>query len=206
MGKRRFRRRIKGSALKIAKRALKKVKTLDKKVGKAELKRVSIFFTGPVTDTGSVDLINGITEGTGTGARIGMSVGMKFIDFRGSLQANAAAAFTVARIMIFRDKRQEIDAKSTPSAILQSVSVYSPLDDKRMKRYAILYDRFFVMDNLSRRSIGLRLFKRFNQEVRFNGNLSGDIEKNGIYILFLSNLSSTQPTLTYDISFGYYDA
>lgn len=213
MSKRRFRRKrkfIKGSALKLARTALKRVKRVEKKVAGAELKFTnSGFVTQVVDNVGHVHRLSLITQGVGQAQRIGQKVTIKSIEFWGSASIGLApSGFTTLRIMLIQDKRQVADGIPAPGTIFQDLSPFSPLDMVTgLNRFRVFYNRFIYLNVIDKTSTTFRLFKRINIPMLFNGVSSADVEKNGLFMVMISDepVVANRPTFNYYYRSRYYD-
>ncbi len=205
--KKKYKKRATGGAYKIANKALKLAKSLDKKVGKAELKMVTADLSVGVgvDDIGRVDQLALIAQGVSNKQRLGLSVGIAKIEFIGRLRHNTSNEITSSRVIIFRDIRQAADQKSTPNNFLELLNPYSPYDNKTMSKFMVYYDRFIVTYNPQKLGVPLKFTKYLHFEMRWNGTLSTDIEANGLYIMMISDTSTFTPTLNYNLRVSYYD-
>lgn len=206
---RRFRRRrkMKGSSKKLAIKALKGVKRLNKMVGKTEKKAGGTGVTTvTVSSSGVINQLTFIGQGTGHNQRSGEKVVIKSLQGQFLVIKHASAVDQNVRVIAFVDKRQASDSKTTVGTVLQDVSTLAFIDRIfGLNRFRILFDRFIELDNTSKATKAWRWFQPMNMEQWWNGSLNTDIEKNGIYILILTNDGTNSPTLIYNVRTTYYD-
>ena len=140
-------KKIVGSALTIAKKALKGVKKLNKKVGKAELKYTnSGITTGAITSTGTITQLCLSSEGTSDVQHIGAAATIRKLQMIGAIRIHTSATNTSFRCIVFRDRRQVADTKTSVTDVLTDVNPLSPLESITANRFHIIYDKFIYLD------------------------------------------------------------
>lgn len=199
MPKRRtFRRR-----LGVAKKALKMVRKL-KRVMKPELKMKAELVTTTFDSVGKIQDVPRIAEGAGQASRTGLQIRMLDLEFRAQINRNASAATTFCRMVFFMDRRQVSDSKTSVADVLELVNSASGINNLNRKRYKILRNKhFFLTANQDARVFSFRV--RLKVVQGYNGALLTDIEKNGVYLLLLSNQPTNVPTIVYFLRMRYTD-
>jgi len=207
MAKRRFfrRRKFTKKNLSIAKKALKKVNKLARTL-KPEWKSFTTVLPATATNNvGVVDNLILIAEGTDEHQRSGQRVKLVKLNVTMSLEKASAGNATIQiRYIIYVDKRQVVDQKSTPANILETVNVFSGINTNRVQRFRILSDRLITL-RTNRIATSFRFSRKLMLPVGFNGALGTDIEKNGLNIMRLSSESSNLPTVEYNIRVYFTD-
>lgn len=149
-----------------------------------------------VDSSGVVKPLHQLAQGDQEFNRSGIKVTAKGVGFHAVIVGHASAASTIFRIMIVVDKRQIMDAAPTISAILQENKPLSYIRGTHLDRWRVLYDKMFVLDNIGNRTAIIRFWKKLNLNIHFNGTGSGDIERNGVYYVILSDQPTNTPTYT----------
>ncbi len=188
-------RRVTGvsSAIAIAKRALKGVSALRSSI---EWKLSDENVGAAVTNVGSITQLCTVPIGTDVDGRIGKKITLKKINLAFYCTKHITPPQSLVRIIVFVDKRQEIDAKTTVVTILDTAATLSPLNRFRIGRFKILFDQLVRLET-NKNSWVFRKSLKVNINMEFNGVLGGDIDQNGLYILSLSDEAVNSPVLTY---------
>lgn len=118
---------------------------------------------------------------------------------------NASALATTVRIAIVQDKQQVKDTGINQDDVYESTSVMSQLSEKAFGRARILYDKKFQV-NSSGKSRDMRtIVLKVKSKIYYNGSLSTDIQKNGLYMMIWSDKSTNLPGYGFDLRLQYYD-
>lgn len=171
----------------------------------------SEMFHHPVTGTSTPDTsgevihITNIAQGDDDNARTGRSVLLKSIFYRISATINASATNTFVRIILLKDNQQVGDSTPSVTSILASASYLSPLNVNSIGRYTVLKDHLFSLDAAKQDTKLIKIYKKLQMHVKYNGTASTDIQKNGIYILFISSEATNTPSLPYNVRLSYHD-
>lgn len=198
--RRRFRKKRSG----MAKKALTMVRKLKREL-KPEMKRKTIVVNNlDIDSTGLIQDVPRLADGTQQSARTGLDVRCKTLQLTSYIFRNAVATTTFCRLIVFVDKQQIADSKTSVADVLETVSVLAPRNQLTKKRFRFLRDKyFFLTSTFDARIFRMRIKLNFIQ--RYNGTATTDIEKNGIYILLLSNQATNKPSITYHATISYTD-
>lgn len=205
-----------------AKKVPKAVKSYVKKTieHETEDKFLSIDNQTTVTsNTGTVNLLNGMVVGTTVGTRLGNKVRLVGLQMRFVTIPLGTAGVQWFRIILVADKQANAaipgvaNILQTATAGFRPYSTYNP--DVVPSRYTILYDRTHRIDiEGGSTDTPKNLFIKINKYswkknpllVQYNGNNTGliqDINKNSVYLLTYSNVT-VGPSLNWQ-SMLYYD-
>lgn len=192
------------SARDVAISAMKGVKYLKGLVN-SEVHKLESDIGASVSDSGSITHLTPITQGDSTANRQGNSVLGKYLTCRGILTKHASATATQVRCMLFRDNQQVGDTSPGISDILQSTPyINSMLSSTTVGRFTKLYDKLvFLSSNKPSGQFVINLAVK--SHVRFNGSASSDIQKNGLYLVLVSNEATNTPSVDAQARFGFYD-
>ena len=153
-----------------------------------------------VTSAGIVNHLTSIAEGDASLNRTGLKITPTSLYGRFLFKADPAGFQNQAvRMMVVIDKQQVTD--STPSAadVLDgAVQVVSPLDRLFRNRFHVLYDKAWTMVSGANSQM---VHKEFYLKIPkwchtwYNGENATDIQKNGIYLLYLTQESGANEIL-----------
>lgn len=209
--KRRYRRRrrrpTKPMRYKVADTAYKAWKGVRYLKGLVNAEMHAFDNTNSVTinnSPGVVDHLSAIAVGDGNGDRSGLSILAKYLFGRLIFTKSPSATDTFIRMIIIKDNQQISDTPPTISQLLASTSVVSPLNKNTFNRFKILMDRTIRLD-ANKTSTNMKINLRLPYHTTYNGTSGTDIQKNGTYILFISNESVNLPSVQYDLRFSFYD-
>ncbi len=194
--------RTKAFALFLAKKAIRGLNKL-----KPEWKTNDTGLTqASLTTSGTINLIPGIAQGVLSSQRVGKKCTLVKMNatFHCVMASSATTDTAMIRCIIYRDKQQGVDAKMTPTLLLETVHPMSQLNTFRIKRTGIIYDKLFMIRE-NRKGLVWRFSKKMNIAQIYNGALGSDIDKNGIFILLIADQGTDLPVFSYNIRFYYTD-
>lgn len=200
-----FRKKNAKGAMAIAKKALKKV---NKVVRSVETKQLIITASGTVGLGGTILSLHTIAQGLTVADRVGNMITAKKLDIRWSLETDIAANtnMQLIRYIVFRDTQQNPDGTPTVSLILQTANPLSTYFRPFLKRFQILRDRLFCVNNGGKNCMSGHWKFKMDSDIRYNGPLITDIQKNGLFCLVISNQSGLLPTFDSHNTLDYTDA
>lgn len=163
--------------------------------------------TGSTTipNTGIITLLNGMAQNDTSSGRTGNSILMRNVMFRAIFTQNATAVATQLRAMIILDTQQVSDNSPVLSDILESINVVSPLSTASAGRFKVMKSWIFTLDDTKSQTKVIDYYKQFRFHTRYNGTSGTDIQKNGLYLVLLSDQSINVPTINYTWKVGYHD-
>jgi len=177
-----------------------------------------------ITTAGAVVHLTAIAQGDSQGTRTGNTVFVKSVSIIGrwTRAANVSTGVNNAyRVIVFVDKEQVADTAPTLSEVVTGspISHFPNLDN--LERFRVLYfgpileaarmqtdaDGFTLGTPSTSPSVNLyfKLDIKPKIKVSYNGSASTDIEKNGIYIGFISNDPQDTIDTTATCRIGYTD-
>lgn len=159
----------------------------------AETKKQDTDIAFPTTETGSILNLVGIAQGDDDNQRNGNSIKLKRITIKGTIAHDNGTSVKpgVVKLWIIRDKQQQADTSPTYTEVFDENSIHPFLNPDNVGRFQILASRTI---NLSDTSILKKTFSVSvpfkNLHVRYNGSATSDIQRNGIYMLYISSNNS----------------
>ncbi len=191
--------------LSIAKKALRKVNKLARRV-KPEPKFHDIGLTTLApTIAGLITHLTAIAQGETETTRNGIQVRVFFMEFRWILVKDSVPATSTTRILIVRDNRQVESTSPTVIKILQAANPISPYTRINPKRFTVLYNKTITLDStrISRRG---QITRKLSFPLQYIGAASTSITKNGMYLLTESdNAATEEPSFRFTIRIRYSD-
>lgn len=161
--------------------------------------------TSNISSTGTVVHLSSIAQGDTSSGRTGNSILSRNLLLRIAIANNVSAVNTFHRVMLVWDTQQIGDTSPTISDILESVSYLSPLATATVGRFKILYTKTFSTNTVNNTNKIIDKYFNFNKHIRYNGTAGADIQKNGLYLVMLSDQAINTPTYFYQYKLGYHD-
>lgn len=196
-----------GAAKFLAKRAYQGVRYLKGLVNSEMFKFDNSFNSTVSTSPGSLNLV-GIGQGDDENQRQGNSILARYLHLRFDITIHASATNTFLRMVLVCDKQQTADTSPTFSDIFDTSTVSAvigPLNKNTVGRYSIMFDRVFKLDNQAHPNIFKKMYFKLYRHVRYNGTATTDVQKNGMWLFYVSNEATNTPTLTLQSRIGYHD-
>ncbi len=201
--RRRYIRRGVG-ALSLAVKAIKGVRYIKGLVNSELMVHNDASQILPSTTGVSIHLTD-IAQGDANTTRHGNQIKLKYIKLRMTLLKHATPVATFIRCLIVVDKQQEADTTPAIGNVLTSLVIDSAYDPANIGRFRILYDRVFTLVTGSSDYKFTQKYIKLNMSVRYNGVATSDIQKNGVYIMFLSDEATNTPTVNYNARLRFRD-
>lgn len=161
--------------------------------------------TATPSSSGTVLHLTNIVQGDSDNNRTGNSIFLKSIFIRMVATLHASASSTFVRVILFKDTQQVGDTSPAVTDVLETASYLSPLSSSSGGRFSVLKDVLFNINDVSRDVHILKWYVKQQLHVRYNGTASTDIQKNGLYVLFISSEATNSPSLPYNIRLSYHD-
>lgn len=193
------------SAYALATQAAKDIWYLKGLVNSEMLKYDISTTSTAVNSSGTIIPLSGIAQGDGDSARTGNSILIRKMLLRMQFYQNAAAANTTFKVLLFMDKQQIGDTAPAVTDVLDSASTLSPLNSNTVGRFNVLGSWLFHTSTDRDTVVEKNFFKDLRTHIRYNGNLGTDIQKNGIYLLMISDQGTNIPTVYYNWRLSYHD-
>lgn len=217
--RRRFNRRRKTpwynkkySAAQLAVKAVKGVSYLKGLVNSERFVHQNTATAAP-DDIGYIGHLTSISQGDTQITRTGNSILARSLMLRGNITINATSSQNVVRLMIIMDKQQIGDTVPSITDILESTYsatqfyVHAPLERDSVGRFKVLKSRTYTLSD-QRPNLSFSFFINMRQHIRYNGISGGDIQKNGMYLVLVSdspNTGSAHPSVTFLSKLTYHD-
>ena len=173
-----------------------------------ELKHNDTATNGTLANTGTMTCLTAFAEGSDNTARDGRKVLLKSVFCRGHVTVNTAgSAGQLCRIIIFKDK---IGYGATPTItnLLMSDDVDALLNpDYAGEKFEIYYDKILHLNPAGTESRPIYFYKKLFHHISWTGTtnsvsyaLSGHL-----WVYFVGNVGTNQPTITFNTRVQYID-
>ena len=156
---------------------------------------------GVTNTTPLVYPLNGLPVGDSEGSRTGNSILMKYVYSKTVVSIHPSATFSRVRFVIVQDTQQIGDTQPALTDVYESVSTISLLNKATVGRFKILYDKLYDLDQNNPQII-VDKYVPLNLHARYNGTASTDIQKNGLYLMLVSNEPTNTPFNHFKSSYG----
>lgn len=160
-----------------------------------------------ISQTATLTLLNGISQGDGEGAREGKEITLQGVYIRGSLAG--ADTTNVSRVMIVIDKQCNGAAFGATDLLEAGGDPHALFNKQEVKRFIVLYDRTFATsgtgpnNTVFKKYIDLtRKGKKGGYKTIYNQNVStvAGISTGSLYLFTVSDSgAATHPALTGNI-------
>lgn len=195
------------NALQLAKKAAQGVWYLKGLVNSEMLKQDQ-GITNTLIDatTGNVFSYAQMIQGDGVTNRTGNSVLVRSILTRLRIIKASSPTATYVRMYIVQDNQQISDTVPLISDLLQANDVDSALSRDTPGRFKILLSKTIVLTN-NNPTFHIEKVHNLRHHIRFNGTTGADVQKGGLYLMLLSDQTSSanQPTLDGWLRINYHD-
>ena len=183
-----------------------------KRLIRPETKTIYLIGTYPCDNNGTVNLINGISQGDTGDTREGRKITIKGLQLRGITQSTPSTGIDqFHRIMIVQQLRPNGVAPALTD-ILQTNQIQSLRCRFKLRDYKVLVDKTISLNAAG--ESGSNRFIRFNKKMILNeyfnsfntGNIT-DVQSNALYLITLgsSPAGTTAGTFNYNMQLSFVD-
>lgn len=180
-----------------------------KEIINVEIKKFDTLLTSTaLTDAGFIQNMGLIAQGDTAGLRDGNSIKTQWFTIQGFFEIHASAVNTNVRMIVFHDNQTVADTTPTTGTVLDGDAVsftYAPLNSDTVGRFTKLYDKVIVLDVVKTPRRMFKVNLKLRKHMRFNGTAGTDIQKNGLFVLFVADEATNDPTMEWFARLGYTD-
>jgi len=201
------------SALELAKKALAGLAYIKGMINCEKHKMEFSDASGQnVLNTGTVYHLTGVGQDDTDSGRTGNSVLARGLYLSYTIRNSTVSPLPVStvRVLVIQDQQQISDTgPGNVTGILEYTSgprvVTSPLDSATVGRWNILYDKRHELDTVNNPQDMVSTYIKLRSHLRYNGSGAGDIQKHGIYAIFISSdASGTSNPIIYQMQSRLY--
>lgn len=195
-----------GASRFLAQKALRGVRYLKGLVN-AEKYHLDTVVSAAISTTPSITHLTAVANGDGDGARTGNSILLRGLSFSMTWNMNASATNTWIRMVLVQDTQQIGDTAPAFTDVFDSGSsnIINLLNKNTLGRFKIIRDKVISFSSNSKTDYQKKGFIKFYNHVRYNGTASSDIQKMGLYLMFVSSEATNTPTVSSFWRIFYYD-
>jgi len=198
-----------GSVAHLAKQAAKGVWYLKGLVNSEKFKH-DASATIAADDAGALVHITGISQGDGEGSRTGNSIFVRNVSMKTIVSFPSGATYNTAlcRVSLIMDTQQIADSApgfAGSNGVYEANGPLTFLNTQTVGRFKVLYSRTFVINTASRPTAILSMNKAMRHHVRYNAGTTGDVQKGGLYLCFVSDVTSNPPLFNHNFRVSYHD-
>lgn len=167
-----------------------------------------VITSGDVNPTSSGTIVHytSVAQGDGATTRTGNSIFVRALMVNLNIKINPSViGSTFCRIIAFIDTQQIGDTSPSVTDVLESANVNSSLALNTSGRFKILRNWEFDLNAVNKPSRVIKKYFNLRHHVRYNGTNGSDIQKGGIYILYLSTEATNTPTIGSNNFIRYHD-
>lgn len=193
------------SALQLATKAWKATRYIKGLVN-SEMLHNRIGGNITIDSTGALLSLAAISQGDSDSGRTGNSIFARNLSMNLNVKINASNLATqFVRIVLLQDNQQISDTAPTISDVLDSAYPNAPLNQSTAGRFTIIRNWEFYLNASNQPGRVLKKYFKLWHHIRYNGSASTDIQRGGLYLLYISDQATNPPTAGYQIKLGYHD-
>ena len=179
-----------GTAKEIAQKALRGVQLLKKNLNVERLTlETSDNIAALGVNTNRIVHLNAIGQGDSRSGRTGNQVLMRDLEYFLYLFGAAGTVGNTVRVIVFMDKQQVADTSPAWNDVTEALVTYALPTAVNVGRFTILADHLFAMHSTANPNVILHKKININKNCIFNGTAGTDIQKNGLYMGVLSDVT-----------------
>lgn len=179
-----------------------------KRLVNVEKKKFDQTIDTTVSSTGTVLPLSNVAQGDTDQSRDGSSIKPLYLYGKTRMTLYNAGGDTNLRVMVFQDNQQVSDTSPSISDVLDGSYALDftmcPLNNNTVGRYSILMDKNYTLYT-DKPILVSEIKLTLTGHIRYNGANGTDIQKNGLYILLVSNQATEVPTFQFAPRLTYTD-
>lgn len=159
-----------------------------------------------IDSTGGLLSLAAISQGDTDSGRTGNSIFARNLFMNLNVKVNSSNLSTqFVRIMLLQDNQQVSDTTPSISDVLDSAYPNAPLNQSTAGRFTIIRNWEFYLNTATNPGKVIKKYFKLWHHIRYNGSASTDIQRGGLYLLYISDQAVNPPTAGYQIKLGYHD-
>lgn len=159
-----------------------------------------------IDSTGGLLSLAAISQGDTDSGRTGNSIFARNLFMNLNVKVNSTNLSTqFLRIILLQDNQQVSDTTPSISDVLDSAYPNAPLNQSTAGRFTIIRNWEFYLNTATNPGKVIKKYFKLWHHIRYNGSASTDIQRGGLYLLYISDQAVNPPTAGYQIKLGYHD-
>ncbi len=159
------------------------------------------------SSAGVINYISNVAQGDTNATRDGNQIMVNDFLTRFTTSMHATATVTFVRFIIFKDI-QSNGVLPTVAELLRGASVTSALNIVNGRRFTVLYDKLYSMDDIKSHSSQAKVFRNLGSlKIRYldsTANQAG-AGTNALYVCAVSSEATNTPTIAFDFRLRFRD-
>lgn len=156
--------------------------------------------------SGTILPITDIAIGDTAVTRTGNSIFARSLFLNLLIKSNASNLNTqFCRVILFTDTQQVADTTPAVTDVLTTATPNSTLNANNAGRFKIIKNWQFYINQSTKPAFQIKKYTKLWHHVKYNGSASTDIQRGGLYLLYLSDQGSYTPDIAYQTNLGYHD-
>lgn len=149
------------------------------------------------SSTGTINLINGVAQGTDFTQRVGRKFNMKSILLRGRIAVGATPTGGTWRLMLVYDK-QTNGAAPAITDIVDAIGMSGVQNLSNRDRFVVIMDKSGFLEATTKITIPFKKYKKCNLEVinGGTGDTVGSIQTGALWVISMGNLATGVTAIT----------
>lgn len=167
-----------------------------------ELKTIDVTAVAyEFSTSGTVNLINGVAQGTDYTTRVGRKLTLKSIFVRGRISVGSTPTAGVWRFMLVYDK-QPNGAAFVATDLLDNVNIHGVQNLTNRDRFVIIMDKMGYLEAAGRSFIPIKKYIKCNLEVTFGGTggTISSIQTGSLFAVSIGHLATGVTAITSTIT------
>lgn len=160
----------------------------------------NLFSTGTILPL--ADIAIGDTHVT----RTGNSIFVRSLFLNLLIKSNSTNLNTqFCRVILFTDTQQLQDTTPAVSDVLTTATPNSTLNPDTAGRFKVIKNWQFYINQATNPAFQIKKYTKLWHHVKYNGSSNTDIQRGGLYLLYLSDQAGYTPDIAYQTNLGYHD-
>ena len=202
----RGRRYVPRNSAAIAKRALAVANKAQRQARGEKKTFDTTVSSSTINNTYTLTHMTNVAQGDDYNNREGRTIKLASIELNGWAQKHASATDTKLRVMVFIDNEPEGE-DPTGNEVLASQSTYALRNPAphHMRRFKILMDRVYFLNDGKSHSAKVQFYKKLNHKVTYTSSAAGGSGEGALWCLMISNEGTNVPSLNLFSRIRFYD-
>jgi len=158
-----------------------------------EKKLVDYQLSASADTTPIVQNLAAIDQGDAQHQRSGNSIRPQYITVKGSCSIHGSSTTALLRYVILQDKQQVADTAPSYTDVFESASPVAFMKKTSFGRYSILKDMLIPLGSQENQIQKIDFTMQLNGHIFFNGSATSDIQRNGLWLMVVSDQASNAP-------------
>lgn len=192
------------STMDIAYKAFKGVKAIKKLINVEKF----IWDDGGTTALSTTPYVFNVQQ-IGTGdtyeSRTGLSIKPQYLKVHMQIFPNTTATNNFYRIVVVRDNQQVSDTAPAWTDVFSGSTTYAFRNHTTMDRFNVLMDKILSSAPATAKPIMLQEHLSLHGHIKYNGTASTDVQKGGLYLMYLGNQGTDTSNVIFSTRLVYTD-